>query len=58
MKIEKAEKRDRNRKKRGKMGVSGKSLFTIQAVLIKRSSKAQNGERKFDSSSLSGRIAG
>jgi len=41
MKLDKASKRDKKRNKRNKMVVSGKSVFIIQAVQIKRAEKAK-----------------
>jgi hypothetical protein len=39
MKLEKATKRDNKRNKRNRMQVSGKSVFVIQRVIIKKGSK-------------------
>jgi len=39
MKLEKANKRDTKRNKRNRMQVSGKSVFVIQRVLIKKAGK-------------------
>lgn len=44
MKIDKANTRDKKyRKNRYGMKVSGKSLFVLQAVIIKKSEEAKNG---------------
>jgi hypothetical protein len=45
MKLEKALKRDKKQSKRNKMVVSGKSVFLIQEIQIKRAEKAK-GKKK------------
>lgn len=39
MKIDKAMKRDKKRNKRNKMRISGKSVFLIQEILIRKGKK-------------------
>ena len=39
MALKKSEDRDKKRRKRNKMGVSGKSVLLIQEILIKKSEK-------------------
>jgi len=46
MKLEKATKRDKNRKNRDKMIVTGKSVFVIEETLIKRAKKIKNKKGK------------
>jgi hypothetical protein len=42
MKIEKSKNRDKKRNKKNKMVVTGKSVFTILNVLIKKGKKKDN----------------
>jgi hypothetical protein len=46
MKLEKANKRDKKRNKRNKMVTTGKSVFIIQQVLIKRGDKKDGKDDK------------
>lgn len=42
MKVEKATRRDKKRKNKNKMVVTGKSLFLLQEIQIKRANKVKN----------------
>jgi len=46
MSLEKAKKRDKKRQKRSKMGVSGKSVFLIQEIQIKKAQKIKDKKEK------------
>jgi hypothetical protein len=46
MSLKRAENRDKKRQKRSKMGVSGKSVFLIQEIQIKKAQKIKDKEEK------------